>query len=95
MDMLDKPEIDRAIFDVLCLFTDLDTNSMPGQLTMQQFKEQVIEPLQHGKAHLRYSANGVLLWFFSWLALNDDDLENINNLIIKTVENRTGAKIRS
>ena len=27
--------------------------------------------------------------------LNDDDLENINNLIIKTVENRTGAKIRS
>lgn len=75
MDMSSKPNIDRAIFDVLCLFTDLDTDSMPGQLTMQQFKEQVIEPLQHGKAHLRYSANGVLLWFFSWLALNDDDLE--------------------
>ena len=56
-----KPNIDRAIFDVLCLFTDLDTDSMPGQLTMQQFKEQVIEPLQHGKAHLRYSANGILL----------------------------------
>jgi phenylalanyl-tRNA synthetase beta chain len=27
--------------------------------------------------------------------LNDNDLENINNLIIKTVENKTGAKIRS
>ena len=27
--------------------------------------------------------------------LNDDDLEKINNLIIKTVENETGAKIRS
>jgi len=28
-------------------------------------------------------------------ALNDKDLENINNLIIKTVEDKTGAKIRS
>jgi phenylalanyl-tRNA synthetase beta chain len=28
-------------------------------------------------------------------ALNDSDLENINNLIIKTVEDKTGAKIRS
>ena len=27
--------------------------------------------------------------------LNDDDLEKINNLIIQTVENKTGAKIRS
>ncbi len=27
--------------------------------------------------------------------LNDKDLDNINNLIIKTVENKTGAKIRS
>ena len=27
--------------------------------------------------------------------LNDNDLEQINNLIIKTVENKTGAKIRS
>ncbi|MBD1139172.1 phenylalanine--tRNA ligase subunit beta [Pelagibacterales bacterium SAG-MED46] len=27
--------------------------------------------------------------------LNDNDLETINNLIIKTVENKTGAKIRS
>ena len=27
--------------------------------------------------------------------LNDEDLEKINNLIIKTVENKTGAKIRS
>ena len=27
--------------------------------------------------------------------LNDTDLDNINNLIIKTVENKTGAKIRS
>tara|TARA_Y100001935_G_scaffold102959_1_gene85548 strand:- start:634 stop:1374 length:741 start_codon:yes stop_codon:yes gene_type:complete len=27
--------------------------------------------------------------------LNDSDLEKINNLIIKTVENKTGAKIRS
>ena len=27
--------------------------------------------------------------------LNEDDLEKINNLIIKTVENKTGAKIRS
>ena len=27
--------------------------------------------------------------------LNDSDLENINNLIIKTVEKKTGAKIRS
>ena len=27
--------------------------------------------------------------------LNDNDLETINNLIIKTVENRTGAKLRS
>ena len=27
--------------------------------------------------------------------LKDNDLENINNLIIKTVENKTGAKIRS
>ena len=27
--------------------------------------------------------------------LNDSDLENINNLIIQTVENKTGAKIRS
>jgi len=27
--------------------------------------------------------------------LNDNDLENINNLIIETVENKTGAKIRS
>ena len=27
--------------------------------------------------------------------LNDNDLENINSLIIKTVENKTGAKIRS
>ncbi len=27
--------------------------------------------------------------------LNESDLENINNLIIKTVENKTGAKIRS
>ena len=27
--------------------------------------------------------------------LNDTDLENINKLIIKTVENKTGAKIRS
>ncbi len=27
--------------------------------------------------------------------LNDNDLENINNLIIKTVENKTGAKLRS
>ncbi len=27
--------------------------------------------------------------------LNDNDLENINNLIIKTVEDKTGAKIRS
>jgi len=27
--------------------------------------------------------------------LNDKDLENINNLIIKTVEDKTGAKIRS
>ena len=27
--------------------------------------------------------------------LKDEDLENINNLIIKTVENKTGAKIRS
>ena len=27
--------------------------------------------------------------------LNDSDLDNINNSIIKTVENKTGAKIRS
>ena len=27
--------------------------------------------------------------------LNDNDLEKINNLIIQTVENKTGAKIRS
>jgi len=27
--------------------------------------------------------------------LNDNDLEKINNLIIKTVESKTGAKIRS
>ena len=27
--------------------------------------------------------------------LNDEDLDKINNLIIKTVENKTGAKIRS
>ena len=27
--------------------------------------------------------------------LKDSDLEKINNLIIKTVENKTGAKIRS
>ena len=27
--------------------------------------------------------------------LNDNDLEKINNLIIETVENKTGAKIRS
>ena len=27
--------------------------------------------------------------------LNDIDLENINNSIIKAVENKTGAKIRS
>ena len=27
--------------------------------------------------------------------LNDNDLENINNSIIKTVQNKTGAKIRS
>ena len=27
--------------------------------------------------------------------LNDSDLEKINNLIIETVENKTGAKIRS
>ena len=27
--------------------------------------------------------------------LNDDDLEKINKLIIETVENKTGAKIRS
>ena len=27
--------------------------------------------------------------------LNEDDLEKINNLIIQTVENKTGAKIRS
>ena len=27
--------------------------------------------------------------------LNDNDLEKINNLIIKTVENKTGAKLRS
>ena len=27
--------------------------------------------------------------------LNDKDLENISNSIIKTVENKTGAKIRS
>ena len=27
--------------------------------------------------------------------LNDNDLENISNLIIKTVESKTGAKIRS
>ena len=27
--------------------------------------------------------------------LNETDLERINNLIIKTVENKTGAKIRS
>ena len=27
--------------------------------------------------------------------LNEADLEQINNLIIKTVENKTGAKIRS
>ena len=27
--------------------------------------------------------------------LNEHDLEKINNLIIKTVENKTGAKIRS
>ena len=27
--------------------------------------------------------------------LKDKDLENIHNLIIKTVENKTGAKIRS
>ena len=27
--------------------------------------------------------------------LNEKDLEKINNLIIKTVENKTGAKIRS
>ena len=27
--------------------------------------------------------------------LNENDLEKINNLIIKSVENKTGAKIRS
>ena len=27
--------------------------------------------------------------------LTDNDLEKINNLIIETVENKTGAKIRS
>ena len=27
--------------------------------------------------------------------LNESDLEKINNLIIKSVENKTGAKIRS
>ena len=27
--------------------------------------------------------------------LNDNDLEKINNLVIETVENKTGAKIRS
>ena len=27
--------------------------------------------------------------------LNDQDLEKINNLIITTVENKTGAKLRS
>ena len=27
--------------------------------------------------------------------LNEDDLEHINSLIIRTVENKTGAKIRS
>ena len=75
MDMLEKPSIDRAIFDVLCLFTDVDTDKIAGKLTMRQFAEQVIEPMQHGKAHLRYSANGILLWFFSWLPINDNDLQ--------------------
>lgn len=75
MDMSSKPNIDRAIFDVLCLFTDVDTDKIAGKLTMRQFAEQVIEPMQHGKAHLRYSADGVLLWFFSWLPVNDNDLE--------------------
>ena len=28
-------------------------------------------------------------------SLNDNDLEKINNLIISTVENKSGAKIRS
>ena len=27
--------------------------------------------------------------------LNDNDLENINKLIVETVENKTGAKIRT
>lgn len=75
MDMLSKPSIDRAIFDVLCLFTDVDTDKITGKLTMRQFAEQVIEPMQHGKAHLRYSADGVLLWFFSWLPIDDNDLK--------------------
>ena len=29
------------------------------------------------------------------IVLNDDDLEKINKSIIETVENKTGAKIRS
>ena len=75
MDMSSKPNIDRAIFDVLCLCTDVDTDKIAGKLTMRQFAENVIEPMQHGKAHLRYSADGVLLWFFSWLPINDNDLK--------------------
>ena len=36
-----------------------------------------------------------MLRFSLMKKLNDNDLEKINNLIIKTVENKTGAKIRS
>ena len=75
MDMSSKPNIDRAIFDVLCLCTDVDTDKIAGKLTMRQFAENVIEPMQHGKAHLRYSADGVPLWFFSFFPINDNDLE--------------------
>ena len=32
MDMSNKPSIDRAIFDVLCLFTDLDTDSGDNEI---------------------------------------------------------------
>ena len=39
--------------------------------------------------------SGILSPSYTSKTLTDNDLEKINNLIIETVENKTGAKIRS
>ena len=48
-----------------------------ADISLKEFYQSIILPLQHGNGHLHYSADNVLLWFFTWLAITDEELSQI------------------